>query len=245
MRELLNISKQSNLQIFLPSFVCSVSELAHSSGNSASGVRGVLEGHVVAGAPRELGAETSVDTILNVGLGGDVADFLLGSLELLEAGVELGVLKEGELVDVADVAHGLHLVEVLSVVDEVEHEVVLHGDVEGLHLLGLGTAAADSGVDGVFSLHEGVVFGLDAVNNIGSVDGGTVTIPVDGAAVTSVSTLVVVVEDTLELSMSITSVVSGGTSTNSLEPVGSKVLACLGKVIVRNRDVNLLLVAML
>ena len=59
----------------------------------------------------------------------------------------------------------------LGVVHEVEHEIVLHGDVKGLHLLGLGaTGAADSVLNGVLSLHEGVVLGLDLVNDSWGVD---------------------------------------------------------------------------
>lgn len=183
------------------------------------------EGHVVARSPRELGAETSVDTIFDVGFGGDVSDFLLRGLEFLKAGVQLGVLEERQLVDVADVAHGLHLVEVLGVVDEVEHEVVLHGDVEGLHLFSVSTALGHSAVDGVLSLHEGIVLGLDAIHDVWSVDGGAVRVPVDSSTLTSALSFVVVVEDSLELSVSITSILSSGTSANSLQPVGCKVLA--------------------
>ena len=126
----------------------------------------MLEGHVVARTPRELGAKARVDAFLNVAFRLDVADFLLTGLEGLHAGVELDELKHGEGWDVTDVAHRLQLVQMLCVVHEVEHEVVLHGDVEGLHLLGLGASSlADSALNSVLSLHERLILCLDLVNN--------------------------------------------------------------------------------
>ena len=89
----------------------------------------MLEGYVVARTPRKLGAKARVDAFLNVALRLDVANFLLTGLEGLHTGVELDELKHGEGWDVTDVAHRLQLVQMLCVVHEVEHEVVLHGDV--------------------------------------------------------------------------------------------------------------------
>ena len=139
----------------------------------------MAEGNLVLGAPGELSAETSEDTVLDVAVGGDVADLLLRGLECLHAWVQLVVLEHAELADVANVSHGLKLVEVLLVVHEVQHEVVLHRDVKSLHLLGLSASFGHGAVDSVLRVHELVVFGSDAVNDVRSVDPGAVAIPVD------------------------------------------------------------------
>lgn len=185
----------------------------------------MLEGHVVAGAPRELGAKSRENTIFDVALGGDVTDLLLSGLQRLHTGVQLVVLEHGDGVDVADVAHSLQLVQVLRVVHEVEHEVVLHGDVEGLHLLGVGSSLGHGRVDRVLSLHELVVLGVDLVDDAWGVDVGAVTIPVDGLQLRGSLSFVIVVEDSGELTMGVTGGLSGSGSTHSLEPVGGEVLA--------------------
>ena len=66
-----------------------------------------------------------------------------------------------------------------SIVNEVEHEVILHCDIKSLHLLGSVTASGDGTCNSVLALHECVVFGLDFVNNIWGVNGVTVLIPVN------------------------------------------------------------------
>ena len=164
----------------------------------------MLERHVVARAPGELGAETGVDAVLDVGLRCDVSNFLLGSLKGFHSWVQFVVLKHRQLVDVADVAHGLKLVEVLGVVDEVQHEVVLHRHVQGLHLLSLSSSLRHRAFNRVLRLHEFVVLGLDVVNNFRSVDIVAVRIPVDVLASRRSLVLVVVVKQTLKLSVSVT-----------------------------------------
>ena len=67
----------------------------------------------------------------------------------------------------------------LHVVNEVQHEVVLHGYIEGLHLLSLGTSLGNSSIDSIFGLHKLIVLGLDLINNAWGVDRVTVTIPID------------------------------------------------------------------
>ena len=192
----------------------------------------MLEGHVVLGAPGELGAQARVHALLNVRLGGDVADFLLRGLQGLHARVQLVELQHAQLVEVANVAHSLELVQVLSVVHEVKHEVVLHGDVKSLHLLGLGASLGDGALNGVLSLHEGVVLGLDLVNDTWGVNVVSVGIPVDVLALRISLALVVVVEDTRKLTMGVTGSFGGGSGTKSLHPVGSQVLVGSGGLVV-------------
>jgi len=212
---------------------CSVTELAEGGSDGTLGIRGVLEGHIVAGAPRELSAETGVDTLLDVGIGSDVTDFLLGGLEGLEAGVQFPVLKHGEGADVANVAHSLELVQMLSVVNEVEHEVVLHSNIKSLHLLGLGTTSLrDGALDGVLSLHELVELSMDVINDTWGVDGVLVTLPVDGFLGSGGGVFVVVIKNSLELTVSVTGGFVGCASSDSLEPVGSKVLVYCNRAIV-------------
>ena len=186
----------------------------------------MTEGHVVAGAPGELRAQAGVDAILDVGLGSDVADFLLRGLERVETWIQFPVLKHAERCDITDVPHGLDLIKMLAVVDEVEHEVVLHGDVESLHLLCLGaTSPAHSALNRVLSLHEGFVLGLDLVNNAWSVDCIAVAIPIDFFELRGGLILVVVVEQSLQLTMGITRAFVRGSRSKSLQPDSSQVAA--------------------
>ena len=157
----------------------SVTELSEGSSDGACRVRRVLEGHVVFRTPGELGAETRVNAFLIVGFGCAVADFLLAGRESFKAWVELVPLEHAELGDIASVVQGLELVQVLCVVNEVQHEVVLHGDIEGLHLLSLSTSLGNGSFDGILGLHELVVLGLDIIDNAWGVDRVAVAIPVD------------------------------------------------------------------
>ena len=79
--------------------------------------------------------------------------------------------------------------------DEVEHEVILHCDVEGLHLLCGVSASRDGAGNSVFALHERVILGMDLVDNVWSVDGIAVLIPVDSLSSLLVSVLVVVIKN--------------------------------------------------
>ena len=182
----------------------SVTELAKSGSDGARSVRAVLERHVVARAPRELRAKTSVDTVLDVGLGSDVTNLLLRRLEGLHSRVELVVLEHGHLLNIAHVPHRLQLIQVLRVVDEVEHEVVLHGNVKSLHGLSLTTSPGDGRINAILRLHEALVLVLDLINNVWSVDVGAVSIPVDGPTSTASLLLVVVVEETRKLAVGVT-----------------------------------------
>ena len=133
----------------------------------------------MSGTPGELCAETGEDTIFLVAFGGEVADFLLRGLESFGSGHQLDHLEHGHLLEVSDVPHGLELVEMTGVVHEVEHEIILHSDVEGLELLSGVTESADGGIDGVLRLHELFVLGVDGRNDSGGVDSLSVTFPVN------------------------------------------------------------------
>jgi len=185
----------------------------------------VLKRHVVTGAPGELCAQAGVHAVLNVALRGDVSDFLLRGLEGFHAGVQLVVLEHRKGVDVADVAHRLELVQMRGVVHEVQHEVVLHCDVEGLHFLGVGAGSRDSGFDGVLSRHELFVLGLDLVDDAWGVDDSAVAVPVNVFHLGGSLSFVVVVKDTLELTVVVTGGLVDGSTANSLQPVTSEVLA--------------------
>ena len=206
---------------------CSVTELSESSSDGTLSIGRVSEGGVVAGTPRELRAEASEDTLFVIALRGDVADFLLSKLEILHAWVQLGEFHLGESRDIANVAHRLQLVQMLRVVNEVEHEVVLHGDVKSLHLLSLSaTSSADSAFHGVLGLHESLVLGLDLVDDTWGVDGVTVTIPIDVLEFSGALVLVVVIEESLQLTMGVAGALRSGSSTKSLQPDSGQVTAC-------------------
>ena len=162
----------------------------------------MLEWHVVLGAPAELSAEAGVDALLVVAFGRNVADLLLARLERLESGVEFGPLEHRKLGDVADVAHSFKLVQMLRVVHEVQHEVVLHGNVKRLHLLSLGaTCLCDCALNGVLSVHEGLVLRLDLVDDVRRVDSVPMAVPVNLSQLAARLVLVVVVEQALKLTV--------------------------------------------
>lgn len=85
----------------------SLSELTKGGSNARDGVLRVGEGRVVLGAPGELGAHTSDDLLFLVGVGGQVADFLLSGLHALNSRAELNHLLHRHLSSVADVVHHL------------------------------------------------------------------------------------------------------------------------------------------
>ena len=83
------------------------------------------------------------------------------------------------IVEVADVAHSLNLLQVGHVVNVIEHEVVLQSNVESLHFLGFVSELGDSSVNAVLRLHEGVILGLDLIDDSGSANSLVVCFPVD------------------------------------------------------------------
>ena len=117
---------------------------AESSHDRVDRVLRVVEGNKVSSAPVKLGANTCSNTIFNIVFRRSISNFLVRRLHHLNFRHQVHGFKVGKHSYITDVAHSLDLVQVARVVHEVEHEVVLHGDVEGLHLLGLVAAAGDS-----------------------------------------------------------------------------------------------------
>jgi len=171
----------------------SLTHLADSDSNAVDCVLGVVEWRQVVGAPVELRADTGENTVLVVILRGQVTSLDVHGREHGGLGHEALHLHHGHLGDVADVAHSLELLHVAGVVHEVEHEVVLHRDVECLHLFGLGAALRDSGINRVLSFHEGVVLVVKFVDDARGVDALLVASPVD-LLVSSLDASVVEVE---------------------------------------------------
>ena len=185
----------------------------------------MLEGHIVARAPRELSAEAGVHTVLNVILRCDVSNLLVSGLKCLHSRVEFVILEHGKLLNVSDVTHSLKLVQMLSIVHEVKHKVVLHGNIEGLHLFSLSTSSGDSRVNTVLRIHETSVLVLDLVDNIRGVNIGAVGIPVDCLSLATSGSSVVIVEQTGELCVLVASTFISSTSTDTLEPVAREILS--------------------
>ena len=84
---------------------------------------------------------------------------------------------------------------------EVEHEVVLHGDVKGLHRLSLRASSRDSSVNTIFRFHESLVLALDLIHDVGSVNIGAMSVPVDSLAFTASLLLVIVVQEAGKLAV--------------------------------------------
>ena len=100
----------------------------------------MIEGRNVASTPRKLGAYSSKHAVFVVVFRSQIAYFLLSSRKFLCTRHEFDHLEQTHLLKVADVAHSFELIEMSSVVDEVEHEVVLHGHVKRLKLFSAGAA---------------------------------------------------------------------------------------------------------
>lgn len=178
----------------------------------------MVEWRNVAGAPRELCAQASVNTVLVVIIGSHVTDFLLASAKGVQTGHELENFKITHLGHVTSIAHSLDLGQMSCVVHEVEHKVVLQGNIKGLQLFGSTTAAGNGTVDLVGGVHELYVLGFDLVNNAFSVDARLVAFPVDGS-VLALRPAVVKVENRLKLGVNVLGLSVSGRVTKAAEPV--------------------------
>ena len=204
---------------------CSVTELSKCGDNRTLSVRGVLEGHVVSGTPGELGANTGEVSVLNVVLRCQVSDLLMSGHQLLEWRIVSPELKHRHLSDVADIPHRFELVEVHSVMNEVEHEVVLHSDIKSLHLLGLSVAGlGDGGFYGVLCGHESIILGFDLVDDAWGVDSSAMRIPINVFFGSRVRIGVVVGEEGAQFCVCTTSSISAGCLSQSSEPNSSEIL---------------------
>ena len=179
----------------------------------------------VSRSPRELGGKSHNLWVLNKVLWGKVTNFLLSSIVLLGLWEQFSHLQLAELGNISDVGGCLNLIQVHEVVDHPELVVVVHGNVEGLHGLGPGSALGDSAVNLELSLHEIVVFGLDLLDNIWGVDVLLEGSPVNGSKVIGSSgSLVVVVKNALELRMLLSGLVGVSGGPESIQPLGGELV---------------------
>jgi len=193
----------------------SLSVFAHRGDDRVNGVLRVVEWDGVAGAPGELSADTGNHAVFVVVFGGGVADFLVGSLEGLDFGHEVLGFEVRDLAHITQVSQGLELLQVHGVVHEVQHKVVLHGDVEGLHLFGGVAALGDGALNSVVGIHECLVLGVDLVDNALGVNALLAAFPVDGLGVGGGSS-VVEVEDGLKLRLRVLGLTGDGGGVKAL-----------------------------
>ena len=197
----------------------SLSEFTKSRSNATDGVLGVGEWRSVLGSPGELGADAGDNLLFLVGIGSEVTNFLLHGLHALNAGAELDHLLDGHLGSVSDVVHHLELSQMSHVVGQVQLEIPLHGDVEGLHLFGGSSTTGDGGLDGERGSEEAVVLSLEFVNDVGGVDVSFVTGPVDLFKGLGGLVRVVEVEDGGKLSVAFTGLTGVGSCSKTSDPV--------------------------
>ena len=138
------------------------------------------EGRVSPGAPRELGAKSGVNTVLNIIPSRSNISSLESRRSLnVEAGAKTGNLHDRHVLDRSHVSDGLEGLEVLHVVSHPDGGVVLHGDIQLLHAFGLSSNGADGSVNIVFGFHKGFVLGFNLMHNVLSVNIRLPFLPVD------------------------------------------------------------------
>jgi hypothetical protein len=136
---------------------------------------------------------------------------------------QLGHLLLTELGDVSNVVHGLDLLQMHEVVNHPELVVVVHGNVQGLHGLGSGSALGNCTLNLEFGFHEICIFSLDLADNVWGMDILLVRGPVDGLSTGgTLGGLVVVVQDRLELSVLFTRFVRVSGGSKSVQPFGGQ-----------------------
>jgi hypothetical protein len=100
----------------------------------------------------------------------------------------------------------------------------LKSDVQSLDLLRCSTKTTDGRVNGVLTGHELFVLSMDFVDDAFGVDAVLVSLPVDWGVILDVLLDVVIIEQRLELTVTLTRVVGGGSLLKSAQPVGSQVV---------------------
>ena len=175
-------------------------------------------------SPRELCSKSHSDWVLNEILWGQISNFLLYSIVLLSLWEQLSHLLLAQFCHVSNVVHGLDLIQMGKVVNHPQLVVVVHGDIEGLHGLRSGSALGNGTVHLEFGSHEISVFGLDFLDDIWGVHVLLVGGPVDWLHMGGGSSLVVVVEDGLELRVLFTRLIRVGGGSQSVQPLGGQLV---------------------
>ena len=182
----------------------SLTKLGEGSNNGRDGIGGVHERWAVSRSPGELSGKSDNHWVLDEVLWRQVTDFLLHGIIGGGLWVELNHLLSSELGWVSNVVKSLNLFEMHHVVDHPELVVVGHSDVKVLHLLGSRTELTNSSFWGVFGSHEGIVLGLNLVDNVWGVHGGSIGFPVNwGEASGSSSSLIIEIKDGIELGVNL------------------------------------------
>ena len=88
-----------------------------------------------------------------------------------------------------------------------------------MHLLGGSSATCDGGINGVSGFSEGLILGLELVNNTGGVDVGFISIPVNFGGTGVSDGNVIIVKDGLELRVDLTGMRRLRSSRQTSQPV--------------------------
>ena len=170
-----------------------------------------------------MGGQSHSDWVLDEILWGQVTNFLLHSVVLLSLWEQLGHFLLAQFGNISDVVEGLDLLKMHQVMDHPELVVVVHGNIERLHSLRSGSTLSDSSINLEFGLHEICVFSLNLVDNLWGMDILLIGGPVDWLSTGgTVGSLVVVVQDGLELRVLFTGLVGVSGSSKSVEPFGGQ-----------------------
>ena len=111
------------------------------------------------------------------------------------------------------------------VVSEVEHKVVGVSNLESSDLLRLMADLTNCGLDVVLSLHESIILSLDLANDSSGVDVGFPLSPINGGELAVVSgRLIEELENGLDLSELVTTLVSVRSQSQSVEPFVGQIL---------------------
>ena len=173
----------------------------------------------VSGSPGELSSQSNGNWVLNEILRSQITDFLLNRVVLLSFWEHFSHLLLAQFSNISDVVHGLDLLKMHEVVNHPELVVVVHGNIEGLHGLGSGSALGNGAFNLEFSSHEIGVFGLDLVDNIWGMDVLLESSPVNWLNSGSTgSGLVVVVQDRLELRVLFSRFIRVSGGSKSIQP---------------------------
>ena len=171
----------------------------------------------VSGSPGELSGQSNSNWVLNEILWGKVSDFLLNGVVLLSLWEQFGHFLLAQFSNISNIVEGLDLLKMHKVMNHPELVVVVHGNIKRLHSFGSGSALGNGALNLEFSSHEIGVFSLDLLDNIWGMDVLLNSIPVNWLSLSSGS-LVVEVQDGLELRVLFSRFVGVSGSSKSVQP---------------------------